>query len=151
MRAASYKYITTIARTLVNQSRRSILADLADFAAANPHWEPKSEPAVVLVNFCLRNNIFGVPSSLEGCLASDDGVYHRVSVTTTGQSEWKTGSVRAQVPFGGRSAVVMHCGAFDYEKFKREDLDTNVFPKEGPKAKIGKFHIPKQGANMEPL
>ncbi|KAI5825226.1 hypothetical protein K523DRAFT_313787 [Schizophyllum commune Tattone D] len=136
MRAASYKYITTIARTLVNQSRRSILADLADFAAANPHWEPKSEPAVVLVNFCLRNNIFGVPSSLEGCLASDDGTYHRVSVTTTGQSEWKTGSVRAQVPFGGRSAVVMHCGAFDYEKFKREDLDTNVFPKEGPKAKI---------------
>ncbi|KAL1669921.1 hypothetical protein GGF50DRAFT_43587 [Schizophyllum commune] len=136
MRAASYKYITTIARTLVNQSRRSILADLADFAAANPHWEPTSEPAVVLVNFCLRNNIFGVPSSLEGCLASDDGAYHRVSVTTTGQSEWKTGSVRAQVPFGGRSAVVMHCGAFDYEKFKREDLDTNVFPKEGPKAKI---------------
>ncbi|KAI4527775.1 hypothetical protein K525DRAFT_185838 [Schizophyllum commune Loenen D] len=136
MRASSYKYITTIARTLVNQSRRSILADLADFAAANPHWEPKSEPAVVLVNFCLRNNIFGVPSSLEGCLASDDGAYHRVSVTTTGQSEWKTGSVRAQVPFGGRSAVVMHCGAFDYEKFKREDLDTNVFPKEGPKAKI---------------
>ncbi|KAL1731399.1 hypothetical protein EV714DRAFT_283505 [Schizophyllum commune] len=136
MRAASYKYITTIARTLVNQSRRSILADLADFAAANPHWEPKSEPAVVLVNFCLRNNIFGVPSSLEGCLASDDGAYHRVSVTTTGQSEWKTGSVRAQVPFGGRSAVFMHCGAFDYEKFKREDLDTNVFPKEGPKAKI---------------